>query len=172
METYKVKVLEAPATTLRFILEQCDLNQYDLRSLRCCFTGGERVPPALIKAYKDRGITVSQIYGQTETSTLTWLPKADAIRKMGSVGVPVFHGEVKVINKRGETIKPGEIGEIVVAGQIIMSGYWGKPELTKETIKDGRLHTGDLATIDEEGFLFGGQRKGYVYQRWRERVSC
>ena len=170
VETYKVKVLEAPATTLRFILEQCDLNQYDLRSLRCCFTGGERVPPALIKAYKDRGITVSQIYGQTETSTLTWLPKADAIRKMGSVGVPVFHGEVKVINKRGETIKPGEIGEIVVAGQIIMSGYWGKPELTKETIKDGRLHTGDLATIDEEGFFYLVDRERDMFISGGENV--
>jgi fatty-acyl-CoA synthase len=138
--------------------------------LRWCFTGGERVPPALIKAYKDRGITVSQIYGQTETSTLTWLPKADAIRKMGSVGVPVFHGEVKVINKRGETIKPGEIGEIVVAGQIIMSGYWGKPELTKETIKDGRLHTGDLATIDEEGFFYLVDRERDMFISGGENV--
>ena len=154
VETYGVTVLEPPATTLRFILEQCNLKEYDLRSLKCCFTGGERVPPALIQAFRERGITISQIYGQTETSTLTWLPKEDAIRKMGSVGIPVFHGQVKVVDKKGEVIKPGEIGEIVAAGQIIMSGYWGKPELTKETIREGWLHTGDLATIDEEGFFY------------------
>ena len=170
VETYKVTVLEAPATTLRFILEQCDLNQYDLHSLRSCFTGGERVSSALIKAYKDRGLTVSQIYGQTETSTLTWLPRADAIRKMGSVGIPVFHGEVKVINKRGETIKPGEIGEIVATGQIIMSGYWGNPELTKETIKDGWLHTGDLATVDEEGFFYVVEREKDMFISGGENV--
>jgi fatty-acyl-CoA synthase len=170
IETYKVTVAEPPATTLRIILERCDLAEYDLSSVRCWFTGGERVPPSLIKDYRERGITISQIYGQTETSTIAWLPMADAHRKMGSVGIPVFHGDVKVVNKDGSEVGPGQIGEIVVSGCITMSGYWGKPELTKEVIKDGWLHTGDLATVDEEGFLYVVDREKDMFISGGENI--
>jgi fatty-acyl-CoA synthase len=170
IETYKVTVAEPPATTLKIILEQCDLAQYDLRSVRCWYTGGERVPPSLIKDYRERGITISQIYGQTETSTIAWLPVAEAERKAGSVGIPVFHGDVRVVDKEGNEVKPGKIGEIVVSGCITMSGYWGKPELTKETIKDGWLHTGDLATVDDEGFLYVVDREKDMFISGGENV--
>jgi fatty-acyl-CoA synthase len=128
------------------------------------------VPLSLIKDYKEKGITISQIYGQTETSTIAWLPVADAHRKMGSVGIPVFHGDVKVINKDNKQVKPGEIGEILVSGHITMSGYWGKPELTRETIRDGWLHTGDLATVDEEGFLYVVDREKDMFISGGENV--
>jgi fatty-acyl-CoA synthase len=167
---HKVTVLEAPATVFRFILEQCDLTKYDLSSLKCCFTGGERVPPTLLKEYLEKGIILSQIYGQTETSTITWLPVSDATRKLGSVGIPVFHGDVKVVNKEGHEVKPDEIGEIVVSSLISMSGYWGKPELTAGTIIDGWLHTGDLATIDEEGFIYIVDREKDMFISGGENV--
>jgi fatty-acyl-CoA synthase len=170
IETYKVTVAEPAATTLKTILEQFDLTQYDLSSVRCWYTGGERVPPSLIKDYKEKGITISQIYGQTETSTIAWLPLAEAERKAGAVGIPVFHGDVKVVDKEGNEVKPGEIGEIVVSGCITMSGYWGKPELTKETIRDGWLHTGDLATVDEEGFLYVVDREKDMFISGGENV--
>ncbi len=170
IETYKITVAEPPATTLRFILEQCDLKEYNLSSVKCWYTGGERVPPALLKDYREKGITVSQLYGQTETSTLTWLPTADAHRKLGSVGIPVFHGDVSVVRKDGREVAPGEVGEIVVSGCIVMSGYWGRPELTNDTIKDGRLHTGDLATVDEEGFLYVVDREKDMYISGGENV--
>ncbi len=170
IETYRVTVAEPPATTLRIILEQCDLKEYDLSSVRCWFTGGERVPVSLIKDYRERGITISQIYGQSETSTVAWLPTAEAYRKMGSVGIPVFHGDVRVVNKDGEKVKPGEIGEIVVSGPITMSGYWGKPELTEDTMKNGWLHTGDLATVDEEGFLYVVDREKDMFISGGENV--
>lgn len=154
IEEYKVTVLEISATVLRFILEQCDIDKYDLSSLRVIYTGGERVPTALLEDCEKKGIIVSQIYGQTETSTLTWLSPGDAVRKRGSVGKPVFHGDVRVVGKDGQPVKPGEIGEIVVSGYITMNGYWGKPVLTEDTIIDGWLHTGDLATVDDEGFIY------------------
>jgi fatty-acyl-CoA synthase len=89
---------------------------------------------------------------------------------MGSVGIPVFHGDVRVVNKDGHEVKPGEIGEIVVSGHITMSGYWGRPELTKDTIKDGWLHTGDLATVDEEGFLYVVDREKDMFISGGENV--
>ena len=170
IEKYRVTVLEAPATMYNFILHQCDLGKYDLSSLRCCFTGGERVPPSLLKAYQEKGIIISQIYGQTETSTITWLPISEAARKLGSVGVPVFHGEVRIVNKKGEKAKPGEVGEIVVSGSILMSGYWEKPQQTEETIKEGWLHTGDLAKTDGEGFFYIVDREKDMFISGGENV--
>lgn len=170
IEKYKVTVLEVAATVLRFILEECDIKKYDLSSLRVCITGGERVPPTLLENYAEKGIIVSQIYGQTETSTLTWLSMEDAVRKRGSVGKPVFHGDVRVVGKDGKTVGSGEVGEIVVSGYITMNGYWGKPELTEGTIVNGWLHTGDLAKIDEEGFFYIVDREKDMYISGGENV--
>jgi fatty-acyl-CoA synthase len=170
IEKYKVTVLEVAATVLRFILEDCDISKYDLRSLRVCYTGGERVPSALLEDYAKRGIIISQIYGQTETSTLTWLSMEDAVRKRGSIGKPVFHGDVRIVGNDGHQVGPGEIGEIVVSGCITMNGYWEKPELTEDTIVDGWLHTGDLATIDDEGFMYIVDRKKDMFITGGENV--
>jgi fatty-acyl-CoA synthase len=159
IEQYEVTVVEPPATLLRFILEQCDVKKYDLSSVKCWFTGGERVPPSLLKEYQKLGIMVSQIFGQTETSTITWLPISETSRRSGSVGIPVLHGDVKIVNEEGEEVKRGEVGEIVVSGPTLMSGYWGRPDATEEAIKDGWLHTGDLAKVDEEGFFYIADRK-------------
>jgi fatty-acyl-CoA synthase len=170
IEKYRATVLEIPATTLRFILEQCDVSKYDLSSLRVCYTGGEQISPELLDSYINAGIVVSQIYGQTETSTLTWLAPEDAIRKRGSIGKPVFHGNVMIIDENGQETKPEEIGEIVASGCILMNGYWGNPELTQDTIIDGLLYTGDLAKRDEEGFFFIVGRKKDVYISGGENV--
>ena len=154
VERYKITVLETSATMYRFILEQCDPDASRLSSVKCFFTGGENVPLSLLRAYSERGIVICQVFGQTEASTITWLPVEHGLRKMGSVGLPVFHGEVKIVDEEGKEVPPGEIGEIVVSGPILMSGYWGRPDLTAETIKDGWLHTGDLGVRDEEGFYY------------------
>jgi fatty-acyl-CoA synthase len=170
VQRYRVTILEIAATVLRFILEECDIEKYDLSSLRACYTGGERVPPSLLEDYEKKGIIVAQIYGQTETSTLTWLAMEDAVRKRGSVGKPVFHGDVRIVGKDGKQVKSGEVGEIVVSGYVTMNGYWGKPELTEGTIVDGWLHTGDLAKIDEEGFFYIVDREKDMYISGGENV--
>jgi fatty-acyl-CoA synthase len=170
VEKYRVTVLEAAATMFRFILEACDLGAYDLSSLRYCMTGGERVPPSLLRQYESKGIIITQTFGQTETSTITWLPYTEGRRKLGSVGMPVFHADVKIVNKNGAEIQPGEIGEIIVSGPTLMTGYWRQPQLTAETIRDGWLHTGDLATIDEEGFMYIVDREKDMFISGGENV--
>jgi fatty-acyl-CoA synthase len=156
---YRVTVLEAAATMYRMILDECDISQYDLTSLKVCYTGGERIPLSLLREYQKKNITIGQIFGLTETSTVTWLGKEDAVRKMGSVGRPVLHGEMRIVDEKGKDIRAGAVGEIIVRGSIIMDGYWNKPRLTEETIRKGWLYTGDLATIDEEGFVYIKDRK-------------
>jgi fatty-acyl-CoA synthase len=167
---YRVTILELAPTVFQNILRDCDPGQYDLSSLRCFFTGGERISIAMLKEYHRRGINLSQIFGQTETSTITFLPPEDAGRKVGSVGLPIFHGDVKIVDKEGRDVKAGEVGEIIINGPTLMSGYWNRPDLTAETIREGWLHTGDLARVDEEGYFYVVDREKDVYISGGENV--
>jgi len=143
------------------LLEALDADAPDTSSLRFLFTAGAAIPVETIHAFAERGIRLQQGFGQTETSILCCLDAEDAVRKAGSVGRPVRYGEVAVVRvdtlardpKDWETCAPGETGEIVVRGDQNMLGYWDRPEATAETLRDGWLRTGDLATTDEEGFV-------------------
>jgi fatty-acyl-CoA synthase len=170
IQKYRVTLLEMAATVYQFILQECDLDQYDLSSIRCYFTGGERVPKAMLKEYYRKGMTISQIFGQTEASTITFLSPDDAVLKIGSVGLPVFHGEVRIVDKSGKDVSPGEVGEIIINGPTLMSGYWNRPDLTAETIRDGWLYTGDLARMDEEGYIYIIDREKDMYISGGENV--
>ncbi len=170
IQKYRVTLLELPATVYQFILLECDLGLYDLSSIRCFFTGGERVPKVMLKEYYRKGITISQIFGQTEASTITFLSTDDAALKIGSVGLPVFHGEVRIVDKAGKEVSPGEVGEIIIKGPTLMSGYWNRPDLTAETIRDGWLYTGDLARADEEGYIYIVDREKDLYISGGENV--
>jgi fatty-acyl-CoA synthase len=124
----------------------------------------------MLKEYLKKGITISQIFGQTEASTIAFLPAEKAATKIGSVGISVFHGEVRIVDKTGKDAGPGEIGEIIVKGPTLMSGYWNRPDLTAETIRDGWLYTGDLARKDEEGYIYVVDREKDMYVSGGENV--
>lgn len=140
--------------------------------LRFIFSAGSAISVELIRAFHALGVLVKQGYGQTETSTLTCLDDADALRKAGSVGRPVRHGEIRVVAledldqppERWRDAADDERGEIVVRGPITMLGYWERPEETSRTLIEGWLRTGDLATRDPEGFitLVGRARDMYI----------
>jgi fatty-acyl-CoA synthase len=170
VERYRVTILELAATVYQFILNECDLAQYDLSSIRCFFTGGERIPVSMLREYVTKGVVISQIFGQTEASTITFLPSEMASQKIGSVGLPVFHGDVKVVNKEGKEVSTGEVGEIIVRGPTLMSGYWNRPDLTAEVIIDGWLYTGDLAKKDDEGYIYMVDRERDMYISGGENV--
>jgi fatty-acyl-CoA synthase len=167
---YGVTILELPATVYNFMLNECTLEDHDLRSLKGCYTGGERVPVSLLQAFADKGFPISQIYGLTEASTIFWLPMNYAVTKMGSVGKPVFHGEVRIVDEEGRVVPEGEIGEIIVKGPIVMNGYWKRQDLTDEVIRDGWLYTGDLAHTDKDGFVYIVDRKKDMFISGGENV--
>ena len=126
----------------------------DLSSLRFCLTGGAPVPEPLIRTYLDRGVTFLQGYGLTEASPLALLlDPADMLRKVGSAGRAPFYTDVRVVRPDMTDSIPGEVGEIVVHGPNVMRGYWNQPEATDAALTDGWLHTGDAATMDEDGFV-------------------
>lgn len=94
-----------------------------------------------------------ELYGLTE-GFMTILDKHDAIRKVGSVGVPPAFFEMKILKPNGEECGPGEIGEICGKSPMLMPGYYKRPDLTEKALVDGWLHTGDAGHVDEDGFLF------------------
>ena len=140
--------------------------------LRFAFSAGAAAAPEMIQAFHEHGLLIRQGYGQTETSILTCLDARYALEKAGSVGRPVRHAELRLVDP--ETIErevgvwrdvaPGQVGEIVVRGPITMLGYWQRPAATAETLREGWVRTGDLATRDEEFdlTLVGRSREMYI----------
>ena len=132
----------------------------DLESLRLVTTGSAVVPPALIAPWHDRGVTVINVYGATETAPIaTWLSAADARRKAGSCGKAALHGELRVVDDQGRDVAPGARGEVLVRGPNLLSEYWHDPAATDTALVDGWFHTGDIGHLDDEGFLYIDDRK-------------
>jgi len=146
------------------------LDRAKLDSVRFFFTAGAPIPVSVIEEYHHRGVLLKQGFGQTETSILCCLDAADAIRKAGSVGKPVVHAEVKIVDEQLHEVGSGVVGEIVARGPILMLGYWNRPEETERALAGSWLHTQDLAWRDEEGFITLAGRKGDMYISGGENI--
>ncbi len=170
IERYQVTKFLGVPTVYREMLKVDPKKRCDISSLRVCAGGGEKLTEDLIKKCEEAGLAFRQVMGQTETSILLWAAEDDPLKKPGTVGRPVFHAEVSILDDRGKRVEPGEIGEIVVRGSIMMKEYWQDPVKTEETIKNGYLHTGDLARIDEDGFFYLVGRAGDMYISGGENV--
>jgi len=122
-------------------------------SLRCVLLGGGPAPQPVLERCARLGIPVSQTYGLTETtSQVATLTPGDALRKLGTAGRAIYPNEIRVVMDDKDT-PAGEPGEILVRGPVVMAGYAGRPEVTERTIVDGWLHTGDVGTLDADGYL-------------------
>ncbi len=133
-----------------------------LSSVRSWASGGSALPPSLVHQFAERGIIIQQGFGMTETGpTVFIINKEDAVRKAGSVGKPVLHTDVCIMDRQGNVLGPNEVGELCVRGGNVTTGYWNRPEATAEAIVDGWLHSGDAAMYDEEGFY-------YIVDRWKD----
>jgi acyl-CoA synthetase (AMP-forming)/AMP-acid ligase II len=151
----------APAM-VNALLQQPDLEHRDLSSLRLIIDGGEKMPMPLIQRLGAvfRDTRFADGYGLTETvSGDTFLDRMHTLSKLGSVGKPVVHLELKVVDDDGREVPPNEPGEIVLRGPKVFAGYWRNPEATAAAIRDGWFHTGDIGRVDEEGYLFILDRK-------------
>jgi fatty-acyl-CoA synthase len=175
VERERVTYMGAVPTVYQRLLDEIEAagpGRYELDSLRFLFVAGAAASAELVRAYKRHGLLLVQGYGQTESSTLTCLAGADAERKAGSVGLPVHHAELRIVDSScidgpvedWQDVAVGFAGEIVVRGPIVMLGYWERPDANAETLRDGWLRTGDLATRDDEGFitLVGRSREMFI----------
>lgn len=129
---------------------------FDLSSLRTGVIAGAPCPIPVMKAVIDK-MNMTEVtigYGMTETSPISFQSQIDAPfeKRVSTVGTIHPHVECKVVNAAGETVPIGEQGELLTRGYSVMDGYWGDYEKTAATIKDGWMHTGDLAVIDSQGY--------------------
>lgn len=140
---------------LNFMI-QVPADQIHAEQLRWIQSGAAPVPVSLIEQYAGMQIEIHQIYGLTESCGPACVIGADnALKKVGSTGKAFFHTEVRVVDEDGSDVTPGEQGEVWVRGGHIMLEYWHRPDATADTITQDRwLRTGDVATVDDEGFVF------------------
>ena len=176
----RVTVFEGVPTMYAAMLNHPDRESFDTSSLELCASGGSAMPVEVMKAFEEAfNCKVLEGYGLSETSPVASFNHPDRERKPGSIGTPIEGVEMKVVDDDGNDVEQGEPGEIVIRGHNVMKGYWNRADATAESISDdGWFKTGDMATIDEDGYFFIVDRKkdliirgGYnVYPREIEEV--
>ncbi|MBS2937965.1 long-chain fatty acid--CoA ligase [Nocardioides sp. J2M5] len=131
----------------------------DTSSLRVCVSGGASLPlEVLCGVEQDLGTPVLEGYGLSETSPTATFNRPGRSR-VGSIGVPLDGVELKLVDRHGVEVGPGEVGEIAIRGHNVMKGYWDRPGATAAAIVDGWFYSGDLARCDEDGFYYVVDRK-------------
>ncbi|OZI53576.1 AMP-binding protein [Bordetella genomosp. 5] len=155
-------------TMVNMLIAEPSLHRHDLSALRQISYGGAPMAPARIReAWDALGPKLSQGYGTGETTgglaLLSTLDHAHALascpERLSSCGRLFGEGELVLAGEAGRPVAQGEVGEITVRGPDVFAGYWGEPELSAQALRDGWLHTGDLARMDDEGFVYIVDRK-------------
>lgn len=140
--------------TIYIALLNMDLNPDDLASIRYEFSAAATMPQEVSTRWTDRfGRPVYEGYGLTECSPFACY-NHDLVHKVGSVGTPVENFEIKILDENDRELPLGEWGEICIRGPGVMQGYWHKPEETAQALRNGWLHSGDIGTMDEGGYVF------------------
>jgi long-chain acyl-CoA synthetase len=176
----RVTLFQGVPTMYNAMLHSDSCESADCSTLRICMSGGAAMPAELMRAFEEKfGCIILEGYGLSETSPVASFNHPDRERKPGSIGTPIEGVEMQVWDDDGNELPQGEVGEIVIRGHNIMKGYWNRPEANEEAITEaGWFRTGDMATVDEDGYFFIVDRKkdliirgGYnVYPREIEEV--
>ena len=169
IEREQITAFTCVPTMIVRLLNYPGIKKYNLSSLRNIGYGAAPMPVEVIKkAVSLFGPILTQNYGQTEAyMTITNLPKEEhlisgdemSLRRLSSVGRPYTFVEVRVVDEEDRNVPPGQPGELIVRSEHVMQGYWKLPEETAKVLKDGWLYTGDVATLDEQGYIHLVDRK-------------
>lgn len=161
VEEHGVSLLFLVPTMFHMLTEHEAWEGADLSSVRWAISGGAACPEPVRAAFMRRGVRFKQGYGLSEAGVNCFSITLDqAEERPASVGKPVLHAEAAIRDEYGEVCAPGEVGELTLRGPHVFSGYFEREEETAQVLKDGWLHTGDLAVMDEEGFYtIVGRRK-------------
>ncbi len=144
------------------------ISEVDLSSLRVCLSGGAPLPLEVKQRFESlTGATLVEGYGLTESSPVATANPFHGVSKEGSIGLPLPATRIVITDREDphKVLGIGEDGEICIEGPQVMKGYYGRPEATAETIVDGRLHTGDVGHMDEDGYTF-------IIDRMKDLILC
>lgn len=183
MVTEKVNFWVGVPTMYWALLKYAKENDYDIspvaETMKVCSSGGAPMPVEVMKEFQEKfNVRVLEGYGLSETSPLATFNQMQRPSKPGTVGPAIFGVEVKCVDENDVEVARGERGEVVIRGTNVMKGYYKRPEATAEAFRNGWFHTGDIGTMDEDGYLSIVDRKkdmilrgGYnVYPRQLEEV--
>ncbi|RAJ26715.1 fatty-acyl-CoA synthase [Gelidibacter algens] len=172
LELNKTTLFMALPTMLMMMQKSAVFKKVNLKKLRYIISGGEKVPSELVSYWKqEKNIYIRPGYGLTEAGpSITSLHHKMAQLKPNSIGKPNFYLEVKIVDKKGAKVKPNEVGELCIKGDIVTPGYWNNSVKTSNKIKKGWLFTGDFAYCDAEGFLYMKGRKNDMYISGGENI--
>lgn len=156
IEQERCTVILGVPTIYRMWLDSPAFPATDFRHVRWFISGGAPCPGPLIAAWREsKGVIFRQGYGLTEVGPNCFtMTDEESVPKTGSVGRPIFHSHMRIIDEKGQDAPAGQVGELLIAGPHICSGYWNNPEATADAIRDGWFHTGDMAWRDEDGFYY------------------
>ncbi len=166
IERYGVTMLVGVPALFRALLECPTIGRTDFSSLKVCVSGGDVLPESLARRFvAQTGVRLAEGYGLTECApVVTCSNPLEGVERPGSCGLPLPGTEVAILATEppARALPAGEIGEICVRGPQVMRGYWQQPDATRETLRDGWLHTGDLGRLDEDGHLYFVSRRPEV----------
>ena len=172
-------ILYAVPTMVIRLLDLATQSPPQRSSLRFCISGGASLPVDILHRFeKIFQTTIYESYGLTEFSPTCVENPFGRPTRPGSIGLPIPGFQVRIVDEQDRDVSPGEIGELIVSGAAVMKGYLNNPEATEKALLGGWLHTGDLARMDEEGYIFIVDRKkdliirgGYnIYPREVEEI--
>jgi len=160
IQRYRVESMSAVPTMLLYLLHYPDAERFDTSSMRVWGSGAAPLPLEIVEPFEKKfGGRIQEGYGLTEASPVVSAHRLSGVRKLGSVGQPIPGVEVAILDDTDRPLPVDELGEICVRGPNVMQGYYGLPEETAQTLRNGWLHTGDMGRLDADGFLFIVERK-------------
>jgi long-chain acyl-CoA synthetase len=174
MQTYHCTGFAGVPSTYQTLIRNTSMPRRRMESLKKVQQAGGKLPAVQIKELMEilPGVQIFVMYGATEaTARLSYLPPVMLNEKMSSVGKGIPGVELKVLNEASQPVKPGEVGEIFAWGENITMGYLNNQEATAEKFAGGAFRTGDLATVDEDGYIYVVDRKEDFIKSYGYRVS-
>jgi len=168
IERTRPTIFHAVPTVYTAINMRPGVSRHDLSSINYCVSGGAPLPlDVRLRFEKLTGCHLVEGYGMSECSPVATCGSLDGRSKPGSVGLPLPGTSVEIVSPDdpGRVLGPGEKGEVCIRGPQVMAGYWGKPEETATALRDGRLHSGDMGYMDEDGWLF-------LVDRIKDMILC
>ncbi len=166
----KTKPTQFPGVPTLFnaIDQEPSADKYDLSSINICISGGAPLPLKVKQAFESRtGCKLVEGYGLSECSPVAACNPVDGLNKEGSIGVPLPQTflEIRSLDDPDKLMPTGESGEVCIVGPQVMTGYWNRPDETARTVRNERLHTGDIGYMDEDGFTF-------IIDRLKDMIIC
>ena len=160
IQRYRVESMSVVPTMLLYLLHHPDAHRFDTSSMRSWGSGAAPLPLEIVEPFEKKfGGRIQEGYGLTEASPVVSAHRLSGVRKLGSVGQAIPGVDVSILDDGDRPLPTGEIGEVCVRGPNVMLGYYGLPDETARTLRNGWLHTGDMGRLDADGFLFIVERK-------------